>query len=204
MIGAVENAILERLRIAGDPAAGVLGYSFESLQTYPEDWQAFWDQSSSKLLRYPAAFVTFGGFGSTTSYVGGVRGPAAFGLIVVSKSLRNQRDSREGSGLAGDIGSYQLAVDAIGLLEGCRLGLPIGPLQTKSLQFVTLTQKQRDLGLSMLALRFEADLNFGEQYLEPDREFLGDLSTFAVTWDLPPKDSAAEMTQTVTIDQEEA
>lgn len=181
MIGAVENAILARLKAAAD--ADVLGYRWASLETYPEDWDAYLKDKVA--LRAPAAWVVFGGWGSggagerQTPWL-----PATFGLVVMAENLRNEQASRHGDPAdAAKPGSYQLVEDAVGLLAGEDLNLPIAPFVIGSCRFVRAPAAMRERKLSMLALELRTQLQFDLRGFagEPD-----DFIHFHVDWDAPP------------------
>ncbi len=195
-IGDIELGMIERLRAAGNGDAGVLGYSFEGLETYPDDWQAYWDNTSAQLRKYPAAWVTFAGASNVAegSDVPSLRG--TFGLIVGAKSLRNQVAARLGA-KGSQVGSMQLAQDAARLLHGHRLGLDMGALSLIDMQFVSLTERQRQLGLSLIALRFSTRFDIDPTYFEPEAEFIGEFNQLITSWDIPPI-----INQTTTLNEE--
>ena len=127
MIAVIENAILARLKDAAD--AGGLGYKFSLLESYPEDWDAYFKDKGN--WRGTAAWVTFAGCGQQErSDDGMVHWPATFFLIVAAESSRNETARRHGeTGAAAQPGSYQMLIDAVMLLAGDDLGLPIAGFQ---------------------------------------------------------------------------
>jgi phage gp37-like protein len=185
VIAETENAIIARLIAASD--AGALGYTYTSVETYPDDWQSYWKETP--VSNFPAAWVTWAGARTLENYGAEARLSHSFGLIVAAQSYRNQTDVRHGEGPAVP-GSYQLSEDAIGLLLGNNLGLPIGGFELGSVQLVALTDQQRQAGLSMIAIELITTSIVGSAGFEPD---LPDLSeptapiVLDVKWDLPPR-----------------
>lgn len=184
MIAAIENAILARFKAAAD--AGVLGYKFRTLETYPADWDAYF---RAKVPNAPGAWAVFAGFGETTAVSGnGVMGTAKFGVVVMAENARNETAQRQGGPVPAEPGSYQLALDAIGMLVGQDLGLPIGSIEIHGLHFVRTQEIVRDRPVSLMALEISTTLviRANAPAIAADPAALADFSTFHVDWDVPP------------------
>lgn len=200
MIAAIENAVIELLRAAGDD--GRLGYRFRTRETYPDEWDAYLKDKGK--LRCPGAWCVFLGIVSMELSDDGVTyGLARFATVLAAENLRNEESSRHGGG--GEPGSYQLGWDAVGLLAGNNLGLDIGIIQPRRLALVGRTAETRKQGLSLIAFEWETRVPICE--LIADGE-LADFETFHANWDVPPfggigpdlpDDEAADATDTVTL-----
>ncbi|MGQ2942692.1 MAG: phage protein Gp37 [Blastomonas fulva] len=201
MIAAIENAVLELLRDAG--VDGRLGYQFKTLETYPDEWDAY--LKDKRQLRCPGAWCVFLGMVSMDLTDDGVTyGLARFATVLAAENLRNEQATRHGGG--GAIGSYQLGVDAVGLMAGNALGLDIGIIQPRRLALVGRSEETRKQGLSLIAFEWESRVPIAE--LIADGE-LADFETFHANWDVPPfggigpdlpDDEPADATDTVTLE----
>lgn len=182
MIGAVENAILERLRLAG--TAGVLGYRYESLETYPVDWDIYLKDKVA--LRAPAAWATFGGWGANSDgEICQPLLPATFGLVVMAESLRNEQATRHGDPVtATSPGSYQMVIDAVALLAGHDLGLLAGPIVIGACRHVRPPKALAERRISMLALELRTKVQFDPA--DFDGGDIDDFTHFHADWDIPP------------------
>lgn len=186
MIGATENAMLARLKAAAD--ADVLGYAWRLLETYPDDWDA-WFKERKGALNTPAAWVTFAGFtGMDRLDSGGYRARATFGVTVAARNLRNETAARHGHEVADgqppEPGSYQLAMDAIALLGGSDLGLDIDPLEPTRMAPVPVATLFGVRNLSMYAILFETVLPIAQ--LLPEADTSAPFELFHANWDVRP------------------
>jgi phage gp37-like protein len=176
MIAAVENAIIARLKAAAE--AGVLGYAYRELDSLP----VLLDEELVN-AQFPSAFVVFAGAQGEqqTSRASIMR--ASFHVIVAAQNYRNEAATRHGAG-AGEVGSYQMALDAAGLLFGEDLGLDIEGFQVAGLTplYNWVADKGRRLSVLGLELRTRFPLP-GSPQPEPS---VGDFETFHVDWDMPP------------------
>lgn len=179
-IAEVETAILARLQAAG--AAGVLGYRYRTLATYPEDFDA---HLKERLIgqAFPAAWVVFGGWGRPVEEASGVQVPAVFMLVVAAENLRNEQAQRHG-GAAGEVGSYQLLMDAAALLQGQRLGLDMAALEFGPCRSVRPTEAIRQRKLSVFALELTTVLPISASAFPAPA--LDDFETFHADWDVRP------------------
>jgi phage gp37-like protein len=178
MIGAVENAMLAR--IAAASAAGVIAYRYVTMETWPK---AFDEYLSSEVVRYPACWATFAGAHRIERVARGrSRAHCAFGLVVAAQNLRNEAARRLG-GSASEPGSYQMAEDAVRLLQDQTLGLDIDTFQAASILPVETSDIPKIKQMSLYAVSFETAL-----YYDTDA-FPGDISpfnTFHADWDPAP------------------
>lgn len=188
-IAAVENAILAR--IEGAQTAGVLGYSYRTLESYPEDFDARLKEVIVGDRSFPAAWVVFGGWGRPVEATNALQAPAIFMVVVAAQNLRNEKATRHGvtpaSGKA-EIGAYQLLADIAALIHGQHLGLDIQPFKLgpcRSVRPTPTTERK----LSLFALEFSTLLPI-ELTRFPVRE-IGDFSTFEAAWDVVPFGEAA-------------
>ncbi|MDM7928664.1 phage protein Gp37 [Blastomonas fulva] len=201
MIAAIENAVLDLLRAASDDNR--LGYRFATLETYPDEWDAY--LKIKRQLRCPGAWCVFLGIVSMEFSDDGVTyGLARFATVLAAENLRNEEATRHGGG--GQPGSYQLGLDAIGLLAGNDLDLDIGHIVPRRLALVGRTEETRKQHLSIIAFEWESRVPIAE--LIADGE-LADFETFHANWDVPPfggigpdlpDDEPADATDTVTLE----
>lgn len=179
MIAAIENAILEQLRTAGEPG-GLLGYRYPTLETYPDDFAQY--LRDNRNLRTPAAWAVWLGVPSGTDAGTGAgwEGVGRFALVVAAQDLRNEQETRHGSG--SQPGSYQLTIDAIRLLSQNDLGLDlVKALAVRSARLVARTEDMKRQGLSLVAIELECTIPFGSFAEEH-----GPFDTLHVDWDVPP------------------
>lgn len=180
MIAQIENAMLERLKLGG--ASARLGYSWRTLDTYPENWDDLLKDSIS--WQSPAAWVVFGGFeGVTEEDAGGARARATFGVVVAAENMRNERATRHGGAGAAEPGSYQLMLDAAGLLIGRDFGLDIDRLELTAVRSVRPIAALKERKVSMWALLFRTTIPI--LALDPDGDPEGDFDIFHANWDVP-------------------
>ena len=181
MIQLIEEAMLERLRVAG--ATNMLGYAFRTLDTYPENWDELMKDGSSWLS--PAAWVVFGGFDQLREEdSGGTQARATFGLVVAAENLRNERATRHGGVRATEVGSYSLLVDAVGLLVGQTFGLDISRFEPVDATSVRPMAALKERKVSMWAARFRTWITITA--LDPDADAMGDFRIFHANWDVEP------------------
>lgn len=179
MIAAIENAILAQLQAAGENG-GPLGYAYRTLATYPDEFAQYLRDNSN--LRTPAAWAVFLGLpsGIDAGTDAGWAGVARFALVVAAQDLRNDQDTRHGSG--SQPGSYQLMIDAIRLLSQNDLGLDVEKaLSVRSARLVTRTEEMKRQRLSLIAIELECTVPFGS--FDEDH---GPFDTLHVDWDVPP------------------
>lgn len=179
MIAAIENAILDALRAAGE-AGGPLGYRFATLETYPDEFAQY--LRDNRNLRTPAAWAVWLGFpaGSDSGTDAGWSGQARFALVVAAEHIRNETMSRHGDG--SQPGSYQLMIDAVRLLNQNDLGLDLEKaLSVRSARQVARTKEMKDQGLSLIAIELECTVPLGG--FNADH---GPFDTLHIDWDVPP------------------
>lgn len=185
MIGAVENAIIGALAEAGQ--SGVLGYAYATLDSYPEDFDAYLKDKGQ--LRVPAAWAVFLSLGQGVDNqddVSGWTATASFVLVVAAQNYRNETATRQGGPDAvSEPGSYQLALDAVRILSRNWL-VPlelVSPLRIGGMRLVSLTGETRRQGISLMAIELSCGIAFG-QFADPGNP--GDFATFHADWDVPP------------------
>lgn len=180
MIGTVENALLSRLRAASD--GDVLGYRYASLETYPENWDAYLKDKVA--LRAPAAWVVFGGWGNPVGELSMPLLPATFGLVVMAENQRNEQATRHGDPADPRVpGSYQMIVDAVSLFAGHDLDLPIGALTIGACRHVRPPAALAERKVSMLALELRTTFQVSPA---SDGGAIADFTHFHTDWDIPP------------------
>lgn len=183
MIAAIENAMIAALEAAS--TAGTLGYAWRWTDSYPDDFDAYLKDKKGQ-LRTPAAWAVFLGLGEGGD-AGDDVGPkftARFALIVASKSLRNETESRHGGAVAAEPGSYQLAIDAIRVLSRSDLGLPLTePMTVTGARLVARSAELRSQGLSLMAIECRCGVGLGQF---EDLDQLADFRTLHTDWDVPP------------------
>jgi phage gp37-like protein len=122
-IGAIENAILARVRAASE--SGVLGYRLRTVTTYQGEFE---EQMIAELVaQFPAAWVVFAGEEPAEKIGRGVwKCRPTFVVVAGARNLRNEQARRHGA--PGEPGSYQILQDLRALLIDQDLGLEIDPL----------------------------------------------------------------------------
>ncbi|MDP9057374.1 MAG: DUF1834 family protein [Pseudomonadota bacterium] len=186
MIGAVENAILARLKAASD--AGALGYKLMTLESYPASWDVY---LRDKVIRAPGAWVVFAGFreGSPIGH-GGLRAKGHYGLVLMAENMRNETAQRHGGPVAGEPGSYQLVEDSVALLQGWDTGVDgASAVMVESCHVVSSLAIKAERKISLLALELAVPLIFAAspQTGKPiGADGVGDFTTFHSDWDIPP------------------
>lgn len=133
MIGEIENAIIEQLKAAS--AADVLGYHLAAVESLPVDFDK---RLPEYLTSFPSAWVVTGPIETLQAMArGSARVRHQVTVIGAAKSLRNERYVRHGvtseDGRISEVGSYQIALDAAGLLLGQTLDLEIGGFEFVSI-----------------------------------------------------------------------
>jgi len=205
----IENAIIARLKLANG-AAGVLGYTLRSINSYGEQLAS--ENLKQVINSLPAVWVTFLG----AQRVAGEddhQWSARFVVIAAHRNARNEKASRLGA--AGEVGVYQIANDIRGLFNGHRLGLAIDDLSPNAIRLIKSPVLAQNM-VNVLAVEFETGWYEGADFEapalitaenashaeDPDwvaRRQLGDFTTFNVAWG-PPVPSDVE--QTITLPQE--
>lgn len=186
MIGEIENRMLGLLRAAGE--GGLLGYRYKALETYPEDWDEY--LKDKDVLGAPAAWVVFAGMRAVEGPVLAPTVEMTFGLVFMAENLRNETATRHGgqtpagAAIAGEPGSYQLAIDGFLLLAGHDLGLDIAPLEFKSLRIVSRFPALAERKVSMLAMEFTTRAQLPA--IDPGPDTLPPFEVFHANWDVPP------------------
>lgn len=185
MIGAIENAIMEQVRAASD--AGVLGYRFKTVASYAGEFD---DDMRELAQSFPAFFIGFS-HEADPERVGSheYKYRPVFRAVVAARSLRNEKATRHGA--AGEIGSYQLLIDARALLIGQTLGLDIEDLVPgASAVLINGTRRSPDsrgskpAGERMSVIGFELSTAYVAEPRQPTD--LADFTTFHADWDIPP------------------
>lgn len=183
MIAQIELAMLAALKAAG--VDGVLGYKWQTLETYPEEWDTY--LKDKRDWRAPAAWVVFAGADdSFVTSTGTVRLEGArFGLVVAAENKRNETATRHGgpgTAAAAEPGSYQLILDAIAILGGSNLGLDINALLPGAIRSVRPFEALKERNVSMFATMFVTAFEFTSL---PSGEVLDDFVTLHLDWDIP-------------------
>lgn len=175
MIGEIENAILARLKLAGDQ--DVLGYAFRELVSLPQDSD---ETLFERAQQFPAAWTVFGGFKSIMAKGDDEQVRGTFHVVLAAQHLANESKARMGAG-QGQPGVYQLGQDVIALLQGQTLGLDIKPLRVGEFSslFPNLKNKR---GLAVWALSFTTDWTVEAT---PPAD-LHDFTSFHANWDIRP------------------
>lgn len=212
MIAQFELAALSLLAWAGQPIGGgdsFLGYKYQILESYPEDWGEYFEDDKLA-VRAPAAWITFDGFTEGEEQSGGSdRFKASFWLVVAAKNLRNETATRHGG--SGEPGSYQLILDAVALFSGQMLGLDIDRIKVPQVREVARTAGMRKRKLSLYALRLETAMTI--EPLSIDGGNLAPFETFHANWDIPafggigpvlPDDADADATDNLTLEGDQS
>ncbi len=200
MIGAIENAMIARIRAAQD--SGVLGYELRRVTTYAGDLS---EGLKSVVRTLPAVWVVFSGAQTQRVFQRSVfEVTATFSAIVAANSLRNEREARQGAG--GAPGAYQIVEDVVALLAGKNLGLQtVKPLSLERIEALYNDRSDQTLAaIYGITLSTGWSIECGE-----DGSSLDDFETFHVNWDIPahgnvgpglPDDAHADATDTLTLE----
>lgn len=185
MMASIENAMLAQLKAASD--AGVLGYRYKTLESYPVDWDEYISEKGAGLPA-PAAWATFAGWRPVEREdMGSSRVILTFGLVVMAQNLRGETATRHGGpDQAREPGSYRMAFDAAALLQGRDFNLPIDSLKIGQLRFVPRLPAWKERKVSMLALELISGCAIEAIQLPAEGGELGDFETFHANWDIPP------------------
>lgn len=206
MIGAVENALTGALAAASN--AGRLGYAWRTLESYPEDFDAYLKEKGQ--LRCPAAWAVFLQLAEGADHADeqGWSGKASFALVVAAENVRNETATRHGGpDPLAEPGVYQLAIDATRVLSRNSLDglLPAGagliePVTVKSMRLVARTPETRRHKLALMAIEIECRLPFGP--LPADSE-PGDFTHLHLDWDVPAHGNVSAPLPAATPDAED-
>lgn len=205
MISDIETAIIARITAAKD--SGALGYDLFKVTSYAGELSPAFD-----IIRaLPAMWVVFGGEEVDLSYSAQrlTRWRASFTVIVAAKSLRNEAESRHGSGIR--VGSYQMMRDVKALLSGQTFDLKIAPL--KPLRVIAIANNsKKEKGSSQPDMASIYGVQFETTYTTDNIDktvSLDDFTTFHSDWDIPafgnvdtelPASDTADATDTITLE----
>jgi len=178
MIGVVENAMLARLAAAS--AAGAIGYSYRTLETWPAKFDQYLE---ARQVNFPAAWTAFAGAHQIDRIAKGRwRAHCGFAMVVAAENLRNEQSRRQG-GSPSEPGSYQLAIDALSVLADQTLGLDIDALKGASIAHVETSDIPKLRQISIYAVNFETALYYDTA---PVVSGIADFVTFHADWDPAP------------------
>lgn len=184
MIASIELAMIGALRAA--EVAGLLGYKWGTLETYPDDWDLYFEEKVD--WRAPAAWAVFAGANRIMmTGQGRIRFEGAqFGLVVAAENKRNETSTRHGGPADAPLpepGSYQLLMDAAAILSGSTLGIDIDALAPGAVRTVRPFDALKKRNVSMLAIMFTTAFEISA--IEGDLD-LADFETFHLDWDVAP------------------
>lgn len=181
MIAEIELGMLAALGAASD--SGAIPYRYRTRETYPADWDERFRETTE--WNAPGAWAVFAGSPNMSLLGSGdimVEG-AQFGLVVGAENLRNEQATRHGGAGAGEVGSYQLALDALRLLSGNALGLDIQALQPRRWSVVRPSALMIERKASLIAIQFETSFTLSP--LDPDFA-VENFERLHLDWDVPP------------------
>lgn len=172
MILDIEQAILAKAKAAGE--AGQLGYLFKHRETYPRAWD---ETLVSSLVKYPAIWVSFVRFTKVDALSSGACVTALFEIVVGANNVRNKTAARKGAIDGSEVGSVQLMLDVITLLQGEDLGLDIGDLELQGAELAAdLPEAAVRAGTSVGVLQFSTTFRLEKRLTcTPTAEFLDEL-----------------------------
>jgi len=199
IVAQIENAMGARLNAASK--LGVLGYSLRAVESLPTDLDEF---LSAEIRDFPAAWTVFGGWRKLNDMGGGeVLVEGTFHLVVGASNLRNEKAQRHG-GAPGEIGSYQLALDLPALLVAQDFGLPISALKLGACTPLYTGGDRKKRPVSLFAIAFTSEFMLSPRApAEITVPPIGDFTTFAAGWDIPPHDGQADASSLITFPAEE-
>lgn len=175
MIGALEQAMIDRVKAASD--SGALGYKIRVVDSYAD--QLTPDNIKRAAQNFPAVlFVFLGEPKPQAAPNGGERRRPRFAAFVCQENRRNERSGRRGA--EGKVGSYQMAEDVKTLMFNQTLGLDLNePIKGGAVRSMSNSEH-----LSIYAIEFECEFDWNPNVADVDS--LDDFSTFHADWDLPP------------------
>jgi phage gp37-like protein len=181
MIGAIENAMLARVKTA--TAARALGYDISTFETWPRQFDEY---QAERVIKFPAVWAAFGGVHKAERIARGRhRFHATFALVVAAKNVRNEESRRHG-GSPSEVGSYQMACDMARLLADQTLGLDIDALQPVSMQMVDVADIPTLKQISMYSVGFETGFYLDAMANVSPAEALAAFKIFHANWDPAP------------------
>ncbi|PIW30921.1 MAG: hypothetical protein COW30_00985 [Rhodospirillales bacterium CG15_BIG_FIL_POST_REV_8_21_14_020_66_15] len=180
MIGAMEQALVDRVKTAGD--GGALGYAIRTVASYGNEL----DDPLAELVKgqFPAVWFVFRGRTRPRPAAGGAfEAQTTFAGLVATQNRRNERARRRGA--TGDVGSYQILEDVEALIAGQTLGLDFltRPIEPGTIDNVLNGKPAGKLNVSIYAIEFILSHYVG---VTPDAQGLDDFATLHVDWDIPP------------------
>jgi phage gp37-like protein len=187
MIGAVETAIVARIKAAATPDG--LGWTPKVVDSVGDRMRS--DALLARALAsLPAVWLAFRGEVPVEESHGGDKVVATWDLICVAQHRGNEVAARHGAGAA--VGVYQMAEDLVALLARQDLGLEIeGGLAYGGMDLLLDTEipaKAAEaivkLSAAVLAVTFQA--TFRRSYGADAGANIGEFLTAHVDWDLPP------------------
>lgn len=183
MIEAVEIAVVDALKAAAED--GKLPYGWRTLDTYPEDFDAYLKEKGQ--IRTPAAWAVFLGLadGENSDDDDGWTGAARFALVVAAQNRRGETETRHGGpDAASEPGVYRLTEDAIRLLDGSNLsGILARAITVSGARLVSRSAEMRTQGLALMAIELKCSISLGQF---DGLGNLGDFTQFHADWDTPP------------------
>lgn len=190
----VEIAIQERLKAASK--VGVLGYALRAVDSLPIDID---ERLGEYVNDFPAAWTVFGGWTVKTERSGGGAViEVKYSVICAAQNLRSEKAARFGA--AGEVGTYQIIADVVGLLLGNDLGLPVAPLTLGPCQNLYSGAVQGKLKVSLFGVTFSTSMTIDAQPADVlDDQAVGDFSTFNVDWIAPAGGADTPPTETTQI-----
>ena len=177
MIGTVEQAIIDRLKLANEN--DVFGYNIREIDSYGGQAN---DDISNHTKTLPAIWVVYDGANPEKQTNAGVQHTHKYMIVVATKSLRNESESRRG-GVDGP-GAYQLIRDIVSLMHGF---IPV-PQQTKQIRVGNITPiavaNERNRNAAVYAIGITTA--FMMDAIQPVSTPETPLEKIHTNWDLPP------------------
>jgi phage gp37-like protein len=176
MIGAIEQAIIARVKAASD--GGVLGYQLASVESYAGQL----DGEIVEVLRQssPAVWVAFADERRIEKTARGPMWQARYTVACYARSGRNAAERRLGS--ADTVGAYQLVQDCKQLLDNQTLDLEITPIAVQAARALFNGQVK-----GLPGAVYAIDLVTTYEAVPPvAADGLDDFTHFHADWDIPP------------------
>lgn len=183
MIGALENQMLDRLKAGA--SSGRLGYAWKTCESYPADWDGFFKEK--RQINPPGVWIGFAGTQKISLLGSGMMQiDAVFGLTVIASNLRNEQARRHGVPGAGEVGSYQLIIDALSLLINWRPASGTRAITAGRLRHVRPGEVLTEMKASMMAVELFASFEAPTLPAQLDAPDLADFERFHANWDVQP------------------
>ncbi len=199
MIAAIEDAIIDRIKMAAAATPG-LGYAIRDVKSYGGEFD---DDLSQVIRSFPSVWVTFVGSGKSRPMANSRSKwitPVTFAVMVGARNIRGERETRQGVSVGGvlhEVGVYQMLRDISLLLINNDLGLKIDFLKPGATRTLYNT-RMNGQALAVFAREWHTEFVEAQPREAIDPTSADWLST-GITYYLQPDDGVADLSDAVTL-----